>query len=209
VPEGDYLLFLNAHTGQLLTSVDLGGQTQAAASIARGEIFVGLRDGTLLALDLPVVSSATPILSSGSAPLDVTFNVAASGGLPPYEYAWTFGDGNRSAVRSPAHEYLRVGTYVVQVTVTDQSGDTSTNVLSVTVSAVSTHPGPSDLVEILAIVVGIALVVGVYLILVRLRRRPPSGAEPAASPPAPGPPASASPEDSPSPLAPSPPNVGG
>jgi outer membrane protein assembly factor BamB len=209
VPEGDFLLFLNAHTGQQLASVDVGGQTQAAASIARGEIFVGLRDGTLLALDLPLDSSATPIVSSGSVPLVVTFNVAASGGLPPYGYAWTFGDGNSSVLQSPAHQYLQVGTYAVQVTVTDQARNTSTDLLSVTVSAVSTHPGPTDLVDILAIVVGIAVVVGVYLVVVRLRRRPPPGAGPASSPPDPGLPATATPADSPSPPTPSPPTVGG
>jgi len=39
---------------------------------------------------------------------------------------WNFGDGNSSAVQNPAHSYTTAGTYTVQLTVTSDSGCTST-----------------------------------------------------------------------------------
>jgi PKD repeat protein len=178
VADGDTLLFLNAHTGVLLKKIDLGGQTQAAASIARGEVFVGLKDGSLLTFDTQLESVAAPSSSAGTLPLVVSFGVNATGGLAPFQYAWTFGDGGSSTLQSPAHEYLAVGTYTVEVKVTDQAGNSTTDLLSVSVSAASSPAAPSNLVDALAIVAGIAAVVGAYFVILRLRRRPPSGAGP-------------------------------
>lgn len=49
-------------------------------------------------------------------------------------YAWNFGDGGTSTVRSPVHAYAAAGTYTVTETVTDTNAKTSSKSASVTVS---------------------------------------------------------------------------
>jgi PKD repeat protein len=49
----------------------------------------------------------------------VTFTATASGGLPAYTWAWTFGDGNTSAVQNPTHTYNSTNTFHVTLTVRD------------------------------------------------------------------------------------------
>ncbi len=83
VPDGSDLLFLVASSGNLVYSAHVGGLTQAAASIARGEVFVGSTDGSVLALDVQLNSSATEYVASAATPLSVTFHVTGTGGLPP------------------------------------------------------------------------------------------------------------------------------
>ncbi|CAH9049916.1 hypothetical protein PSECIP111854_00410 [Pseudoalteromonas sp. CIP111854] len=48
-------------------------------------------------------------------------------------WAWDFGDGNASTEQNPTHEFASAGTYDVTLTVTDETGLTSTKVHSVTV----------------------------------------------------------------------------
>ena len=49
--------------------------------------------------DLAAEGSASP--ASGAAPLAVAFSGSASGGTPPYTYAWDFGDGGIGDGRIP------------------------------------------------------------------------------------------------------------
>jgi uncharacterized delta-60 repeat protein len=68
---------------------------------------------------LQATSSAAP--TSGPVPLTVNFTGSATGGVPPYSYAWTFGDGGTSAVQNPSHTYSGVGTFNAVLTVTDSA----------------------------------------------------------------------------------------
>jgi hypothetical protein len=61
--------------------------------------------------------SASP--SFGSAPLEVSFDITASGGSGNYTYLWDFGDGSTSERQSPLHTFTSEGTYKVTVTVAD------------------------------------------------------------------------------------------
>ena len=63
----------------------------------------------------------------------IAFSAAASGGAPPYEYAWDFGDGATAAGLSAAHAYAGAGPYNVTLTVTDSSPVTVVVVHAVTV----------------------------------------------------------------------------
>jgi PKD repeat protein len=82
--------------------------------------------------------------------LAVSFTSTSSGGLPPYSYAWTFGDGAGSTIQSPSHTYTAAGTYTANLTVTDANAATaSASAVSITVigplSAVATaSPGTGD-----------------------------------------------------------------
>ena len=70
----------------------------------------------------PVVSfSASP--ASGPAPLSVTFNNTTSGQVT--SWAWNFGDGTSSIVKSPTHVYSAAGSYTVTLTATGTGGTAS------------------------------------------------------------------------------------
>jgi hypothetical protein len=65
------------------------------------------------------------------------FGCFPAGGVPPYSFHWTFGDGTSGTGQSPAHAYDRASSYPANCTVTDQA------LAQVTVSvAVVVHPDP-------------------------------------------------------------------
>jgi PKD repeat protein len=85
------------------------------------------------------VAIASAILQSGTAPLTVSFD--GGGSYDPdgsiTGYAWDFGDGSgSSSLMSPSHTYSAAGTYIAQLTVTDNASATATaNVTIVVASA--------------------------------------------------------------------------
>ncbi len=87
----------------------------------------------------PPVAVATATPSSGTAPLTVALSGAGSsdpgGSIVAYE--WNFGDGSAAAaVVSPSHVYSAAGTYTAQLTVTDNSGLSTTKNVTITVNPV-------------------------------------------------------------------------
>jgi len=82
----------------------------------------------------PQVSiSATP--ASGNSPLFVSFSSTSSdpdGYIA--SYFWSFGDGNTSTVSNPTNTYQTAGTYTAQLTVTDNSGASTSTSLQINVS---------------------------------------------------------------------------
>jgi len=80
-----------------------------------------------------VSASGSPL--AGPAPLTVNFTSTASdsdGFIAAYH--WTFGDGGTSTAQSPSHTYSAQGTYVAQVTVTDDMGATANASVTINVS---------------------------------------------------------------------------
>ncbi|MCI4317499.1 MAG: PKD domain-containing protein, partial [Thermoplasmata archaeon] len=82
---------------------------QLSASDAGGEITDAI--WTIIATSAfvqppTIVVTASP--DRGPAPLHVAFQTAASGGVPPYQYAWTFGDGSTSSSTRYTRLPLRV-----------------------------------------------------------------------------------------------------
>jgi hypothetical protein len=57
----------------------------------------------------------------------VKFNGNASGGYPPYNWHWDFGDGYSSEEQNPTHTYTSTGNYIVILTVADYSSNTSSD----------------------------------------------------------------------------------
>ncbi len=67
-----------------------------------------------------VVAAAVPTV--GSSPLAVAFTATASGGTPPYQYSWDFGDGGTSTAQAPTHTYASDGDYPVSLAASDSAG---------------------------------------------------------------------------------------
>lgn len=75
--------------------------------------------------DFQTAASGEPL--GGEAPLTVQFSASATGGSPPYTYAWDFGDGGASTLQSPSHTYGADGEYGVLLTARDSIGRTATD----------------------------------------------------------------------------------
>jgi len=63
----------------------------------------------------------------------VQFTGTATGGTPPYTWAWQFGDGATSTDQNPTHTYTAPGTYQVHLTVTDSAQATATDGATATI----------------------------------------------------------------------------
>ncbi|MDF1562623.1 MAG: PKD domain-containing protein [Deltaproteobacteria bacterium] len=71
----------------------------------------------------------------GLAPLTVAFTGEAAGGTPPYQFLWTYGDGQTDSVISPTHTFQNPGDYDVVFQVTDATGGTSQSGIRITASS--------------------------------------------------------------------------
>ncbi|MDP3564681.1 MAG: PKD domain-containing protein, partial [Methanoregula sp.] len=80
---------------------------------------------------LPISNfTATPL--SGKEPLTVVFNDSSTG--IPVSWSWSFGDGQTSPERNPAHTYTSAGNFTVSLTATNpHGGNTTTRVDYITV----------------------------------------------------------------------------
>ena len=114
-------------------------------------------------------------VTTGTAPLAVHFQASTQGGLSPVTYRWSFGDGATSTLANPDHTYASAGTYLVNLTVTDASGGSATQSLTVTVAAPPPGEGlPLWIWAVAAVVAGGAAAAAVVL----LRRRTRAGKPP-------------------------------
>ncbi|MFT4308175.1 MAG: PKD domain-containing protein, partial [Candidatus Woesearchaeota archaeon] len=81
---------------------------------------------------LQVSYSVSP--SSGDAPLSTQHSCSVSGGVAPYSYTITTGDGRTISASSASHVYHDAGSYVARCSVTDSKGSTASRTRTVTVS---------------------------------------------------------------------------
>ena len=81
------------------------------------------------------VADASP--TSGETPLDVLFDAASSTDSDGVivAYGWDFGDENTSTALNPVNTYTDPGTFVANLTVTDDDGATGSNSVTIIVTA--------------------------------------------------------------------------
>lgn len=86
---------------------------------------------------LAPVASFTASSTSGSAPLPLSFNAGGSSDADGaiVGYSWNFGDGSTASGITASKTYSSAGSYSVVLTVTDDSGLTSTSSQTITVTA--------------------------------------------------------------------------
>ncbi|MGC8725115.1 MAG: PKD domain-containing protein [Thermoplasmata archaeon] len=77
----------------------------------------------------PLLVKASANVTSGTIPLNVQFYGNATGGIAPYSWKWTFGDGATSTSQNPTHLYPVSGNYTVNLTVTDSNGNSRSSVI--------------------------------------------------------------------------------
>ncbi|MEZ5359993.1 MAG: PKD domain-containing protein [Candidatus Zixiibacteriota bacterium] len=90
-------------------------------------------DISVISYDIPPVADFTANVTSGYAPLAVTFTDQSL--YNPTSWSWTFGDGGTSTAQNPSHTYTAAGTYTVTLTATNAFGsDLETKTGYITVS---------------------------------------------------------------------------
>ncbi len=63
------------------------------------------------------------------------------------EYAWDFGDGATSDDANPDHSYSEAGTYTVELTVTNDAGDTDAFTMEITIEAPEVYEHRGDITQ--------------------------------------------------------------
>jgi PKD repeat protein len=110
------------------------GTYTATLTVTDASAGIATASATVVVSTSPTASASANV-TSGAAPLTVSFTGATSGGLGPFTYAWTFGDGTTSNSQSPAHTYSTAGTYTVNMSATD-ANHVRANALPITVTVI-------------------------------------------------------------------------
>jgi hypothetical protein len=138
----------------------------------------------------PLMASARVVAAGcvGTA-WQVTFNASASGGVPPYNYSWKFGDSSGAVnQQDPTHAYAGFGTYTAWATAWDRQGHHNAAPVSVSTQHCgaggngtwySPPPGSSSYWLLVGgLVVAVLVSAGVAIWALRTRRRPPAAETP-------------------------------
>jgi PKD repeat protein len=80
----------------------------------------------------------TANITEGTAPLPVQFTDLSAG--TPTSWKWDFGDGTNSTEVNPTHIYIDVGSYLVNLTVTNTIGNWSSAFVTIMATAVPSSP---------------------------------------------------------------------
>jgi PKD domain-containing protein len=108
-----------------------------------GQVAVTVTTTTTTTSTIPDVTPGTiTFFPSGTALAAATLvsfqsQTPPSGGVPPYAFAWTFGDGDAGSGATPGHLYASPGNFLVRLTVSDSRGMSAQTSAPITVRTVS------------------------------------------------------------------------
>jgi len=134
----------------------------------------------------PLALKVTATPTSGPSPLSVTFNAIVTGGVAPYLVNYNFGDGTSAQAQTLVHQFVGGQTYNVTVSVTDQSGNVSTQYLTIKVTTPPAQVGLSGftntvvtlfvsviegIVEVAVVVIPLLAVAALVIFPLRYRSR--------------------------------------
>jgi PKD repeat protein len=93
--------------------------------------------------------SIAPSFSPVDPGIAVNFSVQSVGGVPPFAYSWSFGDGLTSVSANPFHTYGASGRYLVNLTLSDSLGQSRSSLTQVVVDTAPAlapviSPSPTD-----------------------------------------------------------------
>ncbi len=89
--------------------------------------------------DMSLVPSGNELVCDAGGPYSgeinqpIQFTGFATGGSPPYNWHWDFGDEEESTEQNPTHAYAEAGTFNVTLTVTDDDGTIATDTSTATI----------------------------------------------------------------------------
>jgi len=94
---------------------------------------------------VPLSASASASPTSADIGQTVAFSCAPAGGVSPYTFSWTFGDGQSGSGQYPSHSYAGAGSHDATCTVTDHDSSTAAGgvIVSVDSDPSVTTPTPS------------------------------------------------------------------
>jgi outer membrane protein assembly factor BamB len=117
-----FVTCLNATTGSEIWDYNIGMPgMQSSPAIIMEKLFTCSLDGKIR------VFGSTPFLADAQGPyqtnvnISIQFNGMAYGGTLDYAWYWEFGDSTTSTQQNPSHTYSQEGTYLVTLTVTDNT----------------------------------------------------------------------------------------
>ncbi len=84
-------------------------------------------------LHLPVHVTGTARPSDTDVGLSIDFTCTAADGMPPYAFAWDFGDGTGAAVDAASHAYDTAGSKTATCAVTDDERASATDSVTIQV----------------------------------------------------------------------------
>ena len=127
----------------LLAAVSIRCTGTPAEPAPVGQVAVTVTTTTTTTIPIAPVNPGTiQIIPGGTALASATLvsfqnAVQPSGGVPPYTFAWTFGDGDGGAGPTPGHVYASSGDFLVRLTVSDSKGDSGLTTAPIKVRTVT------------------------------------------------------------------------
>jgi PKD repeat protein len=135
------------------------GQSPVHAFTATGTYLVTLYANdsagasAMAQVTVTVVAGPSASASATPTPVDtgilVSFTGSATGGAPPYVFAWNFGDGSHTTGQDVTHAYSAPGTYTAKVWANDSLSGSGSKTVTITVvaspsAAIGATPAATD-----------------------------------------------------------------